>query len=325
MYYVKKGYGCGLKVSLVQPSGAAVDLRKVRYIGAVLQLPGGQTMTVADINFDELTNNVFVRLLPSRELTAEGNYAIVFNVKVADNTMYSTSLVPIVNVDNDNPAGYNELTVAMALTVVNFPSNVDVTGCSPKISENNTWLVYDDELNAYVDTGVSVGYADLTQRYDGIVAEMQSVATQDHERAVEDHGTASDDHTLAASDHGTAVDDHTAAGLATQAANDAAEAARQTAVINTEILEVLSHADTTLEKKVETLAALVVGIISGKILVESLNVRNLGVWGANNLIVVGSAAPSAKPDRAGQIYVDTTNNAVYKSTGNSAVSDWKTI
>ena len=325
MYYVKKGYGCGLKVSLVQPSGAAVDLRKVRYIGAVLQLPGGQTMTVADINFDELTNNVFVRLLPSRELTAEGNYAIVFNVKVADNTMYSTSLVPIVNVDNDNPAGYNELTVAMALTVVNFPSNVDVTGCSPKISENNTWLVYDDELNAYVDTGVSVGYADLTQRYDGIVAEMQSVATQDHERAVGDHETASDDHTLAASDHGTAVDDHTAAGLATQAANDAAEAARQTAVINTEILEVLSHADTTLEKKVETLAALVVGIISGKILVESLNVRNLGVWGANNLIVVGSAAPSHKPDRAGQIYVDTTNNAVYKSTGNSAVSDWKTI
>lgn len=325
MYYVKKGYGCGLKVSLVQPSGAAVDLRKVRYIGAVLQLPGGQTMTVADINFDELTNNVFVRLLPSRELTAEGNYAIVFNVKVADNTMYSTSLVPIVNVDNDNPAGYNELTVAMALTVVNFPSNVDVTGCSPKISENNTWLVYDDELNAYVDTGVSVGYADLTQRYDGIVAEMQSVATQDHERAVEDHGTASDDHTLAASDHETAVDDHTAAGNATQAANDAAEAARQTAVINTEILEVLSHADTTLEKKVETLAALVVGIISGKILVESLNVRNLGVWGANNLIVVDSAAPSHKPDRAGQIYVDTTNNAVYKSTGNSAVSDWKTI
>lgn len=252
MYYVKTGYGCGLKVSLVQPSGAAVDLRKVRYIGAVLRLPGGQTMTVSDINFDELTNNVFVRLLPTRELTTEGNYAIVFNVKLSDNTMYSTQLVEIINVNANNPAGYIETTIAMSLTVVNFPSNVAVTGCSPKISDNNTWLVYDDNLNAYVDTGVSVVNMDT-------------------------------------------------------------------------VLGVLAHADATVEKKLETLAKLVIGIISGTVLVEKLNVRNLGVWGDNNLVVVGSGAPTAKPDRAGQIYIDKTNNATYKSTGNSAVSDWKTI
>ena len=29
------------------------------------------------------------------------------------------------------------------------------------------------------------------------------------------------------------------------------------------------------------------------------------------------------PDRAGQFYVDTKNNAVYHSVGNGAVSDWK--
>lgn len=360
MYYVKTGYGCGLKVSLVQPSGAAVDLRKVRYIGAVLRLPGGQTMTVSDINFDELTNNVFVRLLPTRELTTEGNYAIVFNVKLSDNTMYSTQLVEIINVNANNPAGYIETTIAMSLTVVNFPSNVDVTGCSPKISDNNTWLVYDDTLNAYVDTGVSVGYAELTSRYDGVFASIitpATAATDAANAAAENANTAAASATSAgayASEKAQAAE--SAAGNATakatlannaatnagnkaQAAQDAATAANNAAsaatsaaasataaVVNMDtVLGVLAHADATVEKKLETLAELVIGIISGTVLVEKLNVRNLGVWGDNNLVVVGSGAPTAKPDRAGQIYIDKTNNATYKSTGNSAVSDWKTI
>lgn len=360
MYYVKTGYGCGLKVSLVQPSGAAVDLRKVRYIGAVLRLPGGQTMTVSDINFDELTNNVFVRLLPTRELTTEGNYAIVFNVKLSDNTMYSTQLVEIINVNANNPAGYIETTIAMSLTVVNFPSNVDVTGCSPKISDNNTWLVYDDNLNAYVDTGVSVGYAELTSRYDGVFASIITPATEatdaantaagnantaaasatsagayasEKAQAAESAaGNATAKATLANTAAGNANEKAQAAQDAATAANNAAAAATSAAaaataaVVNMDtVLGVLAHADATVEKKLETLAELVIGIISGTVLVEKLNVRNLGVWGDNNLVVVGSGAPTAKPDRAGQIYIDKTNNATYKSTGNSAVSDWKTI
>ena len=360
MYYVKTGYGCGLKVSLVQPSGAAVDLRKVRYIGAVLRLPSGQTMTVSDINFDELTNNVFVRLLPTRELTTEGNYAIVFNVKLSDNTMYSTQLVEIINVNANNPAGYIETTIAMSLTVVNFPSNVDVTGCSPKISDNNTWLVYDDNLNAYVDTGVSVGYAELTSRYDGVFASIITPATAATDAAnaaaalANEKAGLADDAATNANEKAQAAESaagnasqkaaaaNTAAGNANEkaqaaqeaatAANNAASAATSAAaaataaVVNMDtVLGVLAHADATVEKKLETLAELVIGIISGTVLVEKLNVRNLGVWGDNNLVVVGSGAPTAKPDRAGQIYIDKTNNATYKSTGNSAVSDWKTI
>lgn len=353
MYYVKTGYGCGLKVSLVQPSGAAVDLRKVRYIGAVLRLPGGQTMTVSDINFDELTNNIFVRLLPTRELTTEGNYAIVFNVKLSDNTMYSTQLVEIINVDADNPAGYIETTIAMSLTVVNFPSNVDVTGCSPKVSDNNTWLVYDDNLNAYVDTGVSVGYAELTTRYDGVFASIITPATEATDAANAAAGNATDAAASAtsagayASEKAQAAESAagnasekaaaantaaananekaTAANAAASAANDAASAATAAVVNMDTVFGVLAHADATIEKKLDTLAKLVIGIISGTVLVEKLNVRNLGVWGDNNLVVVGSGAPTAKPDRSGQIYIDKTNNATYKSTGNSAVSDWKTI
>ena len=346
MYYVKTGYGCGLKVSLVKPGGAAVDLRRVRYVGAVLHRPGGQTMTVSDLNFDVLTNNVFVRLLPSRELTAEGDYSIVFNVKLADNTMYSTTLTAIVNVDDNNEPGFNEATIALALTVVDFPSNVDVTGCSPKVGPNNTWLVYDDSLGAYVDTGVDVGYSELTSRYDAKFAEFVTPAVEATQAANDaaalanaKAGAANDAATLANTKAGLANDAaalaNEKAGLANQkaglandaaaAANAAAEAAGAVAANLPAELAVLSHSDATVDKKVDTLAALVIGIISGKVLVEKLNVRNLGVWGSNNLVVVGSGAPSSKPDRAGQFYIDTANNAVYKSTGNSAVSDWKTI
>ena len=51
--------------------------------------------------------------------------------------------------------------------------------------------------------------------------------------------------------------------------------------------------------------------------------KKLGVWGDNTLVVTGEGAPTKAPDRAGQFYVDTKNNAVYHSVGNGAVSDWK--
>lgn len=325
MYYVKKGYGCGLKISLIQPSGTAVDLRKVRYIAGVLRLPSGQTMTLSDINFDELTNNVFIRLLATRELTTEGNYGLVVNVKLSDNTMYSTQLAEIINVNADNPGGYVEQAIALALTVVNFPGNVDITGCSPKISDKNTWMVYDDTLNAYVDTGVSVGYAELTARYDQKVAEIESVVTEAKQTADEDHTTATNDHTTATNDHGKVTEATTAATTAATNATNAATSATNAVANMDTVFGVLAHADVTLEEKIATLAELVVGIITGKVLVESLNVRNLGVWGDNNLVIVSDHAPDKKPDRAGQFWIDIVNNAVWKSTGNGAVSDWKSL
>ena len=336
MYYVKKGYGCGLKISLIQPSGTAVDLRKVRYIAGVLRLPSGQTMTLSDINFDELTNNVFIRLLATRELTTEGNYGLVVNVKLSDNTMYSTQLAEIINVNADNPGGYVEQAIALALTVVNFPGNVDITGCSPKISDKNTWMVYDDTLNAYVDTGED--HTTATSDHNIAVADHEkavtdhTTATADHEKAVTDHNTAVADHTTATNDHTTATADHGKATEATTAATTAATNATNAATSATNavanmdtVFGVLAHADVTLEEKIATLAELVVGIITGKVLVESLNVRNLGVWGDNNLVIVSDHAPDKKPDRAGQFWIDIVNNAVWKSTGNGAISDWKSL
>lgn len=90
-----------------------------------------------------------------------------------------------------------------------------------------------------------------------------------------------------------------------------------------EITEVLAHSDCTLEERVTHLERLLVEMLSGKVLIPELQVKKLGVWGDNNLVVTGEGAPTKAPDRAGQFYVDTKNNAVYHSVGNGAVSDWK--
>lgn len=90
-----------------------------------------------------------------------------------------------------------------------------------------------------------------------------------------------------------------------------------------EITEVLAHSDCTLEERVTHLERLLMEMLSGKVLIPELQVKKLGVWGDNNLVVTGEGAPSKAPGRAGQFYVDTKNNAVYHSVGNGAVSDWK--
>lgn len=110
---------------------------------------------------------------------------------------------------------------------------------------------------------------------------------------------------------------------AKEAAESATEAAQEAADNITTPLDVLAHSDCTLEEKVTALGQLIADICEGRVTLPSLNVKRLGVWDENNLIVTGSGAPLTPPDRAGQIYIDTTNNAQYNSTGNNSVSDWK--
>lgn len=87
--------------------------------------------------------------------------------------------------------------------------------------------------------------------------------------------------------------------------------------------EVVAHSDCTLEERVAQLESLLVRMLSGDVLIPELQVKKLGVWDGNNIVVTGEGAPSKAPDRAGQFYIDTKNNAVYHSVGNGAVSDWK--
>ena len=175
MYNIKHGYGCGIKATLLTASGEVCDLRRARYKGAVLVLPNGSTIPCADVSVDDITNTMYVRLLGDRELTTIGRYGILFNVKLANGVMYSSPIVMFADVQDDAEMEYRELNISIAVTVTYLPANVAYTGASPKISPNGTWLVYNDELNAYEDTGEPASYA-------GVVGNIQELHEQIDER-----------------------------------------------------------------------------------------------------------------------------------------------
>lgn len=168
MYNIRLGYGCGIKATLLTASGEVCDLRKARYKGALLVLPNGSTIPCADVSVDDVTNAMYVRLLGDRELTTIGKYGILFNVKMANGVMYSSPVVMFGEVQEDAEVQYKELNISIAVTVTYLPANVAYTGASPKISPNGTWLVYNDEINAYEDTGEPANYA-------GILGDMQAL------------------------------------------------------------------------------------------------------------------------------------------------------
>lgn len=337
MYDIKLGQGCGIKATMLTPAGGVCDLRRARYIAASLVLVSGATMNCEDVTFNEVTNAVYVRLLGTRELTATGRYGIIFNVKLEDKTMYSTPVVWFAEVKENAPTGYHELTLSLSLTVVNFPDNVSYTGASPKIGDKNTWLVYDDNLNAYVDTGIEVGYANLLSRYDGKFAEIvvpcteatnaaaaATVAANNAAAAANSAAGKANAATTAANNAATAA--NTATGKANEAAtaaNNAAESAQRVVDTYDDVINTLAHSDCTLDERVEALEKALIAVLSGAVVIPKLQIKELNVWGNNSLAPVGDGAPTKAPDRAGQFYIDKTARALYFSTGNAAVSDWK--
>lgn len=322
---------------MLTPAGGVCDLRRARYIAASLVLVSGATMNCEDVTFNEVTNAVYVRLLGTRELTATGRYGIIFNVKLEDKTMYSTPVVWFAEVKENAPTGYHELTLSLSLTVVNFPDNVSYTGASPKIGDKNTWLVYDDNLNAYVDTGIEVGYANLLSRYDGKFAEIvvpcteatnaaaaATVAANNAAAAANAAAGKANAATTAANNAATAA--NTATGKANEAAtaaNNAAESAQRVVDTYDDVINTLAHSDCTLDERVEALEKALIAVLSGAVVIPKLQIKELNVWGNNSLAPVGDGAPTKAPDRAGQFYIDKTARALYFSTGNAAVSDWK--
>lgn len=160
------------------PTGVVCDLRDALFVNAVLVLPNGSTMYAKDISADNVTNAIYVRLLADRELTTEGNYSILFNVKLVDGVMYSTVAVNFANVTTNADAEYKEIVLSSNLEVTDNPHNVQRTGASPKVSTRQTWLVYNDEAKAYEDTGipaeVNLGDYYTKEETDEKVAELES-------------------------------------------------------------------------------------------------------------------------------------------------------
>ena len=130
--------------------------------------------------------------------------------------------------------------------------------------------------------------------------------------------------TTAANNAATAA--NTATGKANEAAtaaNNAAESAQRVVDTYDDVINTLAHSDCTLDERVEALEKALIAVLSGAVVIPKLQIKELNVWGNNSLAPVGDGAPTKAPDRAGQFYIDKTARALYFSTGNAAVSDWK--
>lgn len=156
MIEIKQGTSLGVRIVLKRPSGTDADLRRARELSVWLQLPSGETMQALDSSIDREMNTVYARLLPDRELKVTGEYGLFVNVKMVSNRMLATHVLKIVKVVEGSETKYMELPLSLDANLIDVPYNVITTGASPKIGPNNTWLVYNDEIKAYEDTGVSV-------------------------------------------------------------------------------------------------------------------------------------------------------------------------
>jgi hypothetical protein len=156
MIEIKQGTSLGVRIVLKRPSGTDADLRRARELSVWLQLPSGETMQALDSSIDRETNTVYARLLPDRELKVTGEYGLFVNVKMVSNRMLATHVLKIVKVVEGSEIKYTELPLSLDANLIDVPYNVITTGASPKIGPNNTWLVYNDEIKAYEDTGISV-------------------------------------------------------------------------------------------------------------------------------------------------------------------------
>ena len=156
MLEIKQGTSLGVRIVLKRPSGTDADLRRARELSVWLQLPSGETMQALDSSIDRETNTVYARLLPDRELKVTGEYGLFVNVKMVSNRVLATHVLKIVKVVVGSETKYTELPLSLDANLIDVPYNVITTGASPKIGPNNTWLVYNDEIKAYEDTGVSV-------------------------------------------------------------------------------------------------------------------------------------------------------------------------
>ena len=333
MYKIRLGYGCGIKATLLTNGDHLANLRKARYIGAVLVKPNGVTLECADVAFDEVTQAVYVRLLPDRELTDEGTYGIVINAAIGANEMYSTAVVNVIEVAADAEVGYSEITIDLSVNIVNFPRNVAYTGASPKISEHQTWLVYDDAIDAYVDTGVDVGYSNLTNRYDQKFAEFITPCIQATDAANTAAANANEKATAAANAASAANDKASVANTAAERANTAATAANNAATAATTavgnlngILDSIANSECTLAERVDAIARTLIGLMNGEIIAPKMIVESLVAYLDSNIVTVRNYVPNIAPARAGLFWIVCGEGVVtpskYFSKGDASVSDW---
>ena len=138
---------CSLRITFTYPDGSKVDIRNSKILLVTLILPDKKTKPIKDVGFDDVTGTIFVRLFGENDIQTIGAYSICINVQDKDTRMLSTVNTPIFNAAQNAYDGYRSIVLSLALYTVETPENITITGASPQISPQQTWLVYDDTLN----------------------------------------------------------------------------------------------------------------------------------------------------------------------------------
>ncbi len=296
----------GLLTALFTSSGSAIELSSIEKATLYFVTPDYR-LVAAEMEKDETLEKFVARL--SETALPVGNFRVFAVVDLTDDG--GSLITPVVNAF--------DVSVRIGFTISDFvfptselSSTVREAFDADKLPVTNVdgaLLVWDAASGSYIQSGTNLAF----------VLPDDILSPSDLESVV--LGLL---HTDAAVTEATA-----AATEAAERANDAADAA--SGIVDDvdghidERVSVLAHAEDTLAEGQKALAKRIDGIVSGETLVESINVRKLGVWGENNLIIVATNAPDRKTDRAGQFWIDKANNAVYKSTGNNGIDDWKTV
>ena len=296
----------GLLTALFTSSGSAIELSSIEKATLYFVTPDYR-LVAAEMEKDETLEKFVARL--SETALPVGNFRVFAVVDLTDDG--GSLITPVVNAF--------DVSVRIGFTISDFVFPTSELSSAvreafdadklPVTNVDGALLVWDAASGSYIQSGTKLAF----------VLPDDILSPSDLESVV--LGLL---HTDAAVTEATA-----AATEAAERANEAADAA--SGIVDDvdghidERVSVLAHAEDTLAEGQKALAKRIDGIVSGETLVESLNVRKLDVWGENNLIIVATNAPDRKPDRAGQFWIDKANNAVYKSTGNNGIDDWKTV
>lgn len=156
MLQIKQGNGAGFKINLLYPSGKTVILKGCRYLTITLQLPDGAVQSCRRVGIDEVTNAVYLQL-DKTELSTTGKYAVVITVQADDKTVVATPLFEILEVTSSAAPGYKEAVLSLSVKTVQNPAGIVTTGASPQIdTATGCWLVYNDTIKSYINSGVPV-------------------------------------------------------------------------------------------------------------------------------------------------------------------------
>lgn len=272
----------GLLLAVFKSSGVAIELSDIEKAVLYFITPDFRIVGVEMDPSEDLEKHV--AKLSTSGISIRGKYRAFAVVDLADDGgSLITPVVEAFDLYEDGKFGVIDFVFAtseITSTVRGYFSAAKL----PKTNAGGRLFAWNGTTNQYDETETTLSFVPVTD----------VMSSRDPEELVLDILKAYDVAIAAAE---TASD-------AAEAANTAAETidAKIDAKID-EYLSVLAHADATLAKEQETLGKRVDDIVSGETLVESLNVRKLGVYGDNNLVIVGTAAPADKPDRAGQFYM----------------------